>query len=120
MIQIPDSIFPTNDKGEKICPKCSNVINKCSCISLEQSLKKEIRATLRLDKKDRRGKIITIIDHLPKNEQFLKDLSRRLKGKLGVGGKFLISNEYGVIEIQGNKINILKSLLRQEGISFRS
>ena len=68
-------------------------------------------AVLRIEKSGRGGKTVTVIDQLPKVELFLKDLCSELKKKCGTGGTYLLDKKEGVIEIQGDKRVLIRSLL---------
>jgi len=74
---------------------------------------------LRIEKQGRGGKSVTVIDRLPKNEVFLKELTQKLKKKCGSGGTYLMDGKDGVIEIQGEKKELVKELLAKEGISSK-
>jgi translation initiation factor 1 len=80
---------------------------------IEDYLSKEI-LRVHLDKKNRRGKIATIVrgfEYL--NEDELKELGKFLKSKCGVGGTAK-NNE---IIIQGNHRDKVMELLSQKGVS---
>lgn len=64
-------------------------------------------AKLRLEKKGRGGKSVTVVDGLPRNRAFVDALARELKQALGTGGTALD----GVIEIQGDRRDRLRELL---------
>lgn len=76
-------------------------------------------AILRVDKSGRGGKTVTVIDGLPKLEIFLKDLTTKLKKKCGSGGTYLMDGKEGVIEIQGDKRELVAKILTDEGIKVR-
>jgi len=62
---------------------------------------------VRLDKKQRAGKTVTLVEGFVGNDKDLADLAKKLKTSCGVGG----SVKEGVIIIQGNfKDNILQWL----------
>ena len=46
-----------------------------------------ITARLRIEKAGRKGKMVTVIESLPRNRAFLKDLAGELKRACGSGGK---------------------------------
>jgi translation initiation factor 1 len=73
-------------------------------------------AVLRIEKQGRGGKTVTVIDGLPKNELFLKDLTTRLKKQCGTGGTYAMDGRDGLIEIQGDKREQVRMLLLKSGI----
>lgn len=80
---------------------------------------KQFTAVFRIEKGGRGGKTVTVIDQLPRNETFLKELCRELKSKCGSGGTFSLSPVAGKIEIQGDKREAIKSIFKQKGFSFK-
>jgi translation initiation factor 1 len=76
-------------------------------------------AVLRIEKQGRAGKTVTVIDRLPKNEVFLKNLTTTLKKRCGSGGTYLMDGKEGVIEIQGDKREIIRAALQKEGIQSK-
>ncbi len=120
MIDIPDSIFPSNDQGQSICPQCKKTINDCQCKSFDPSKPKinQFKPHLRLDKKGRKGKAVVVIDGLLADELYLKELAKKIKSKTGSGGTFYINENVGVIEIQGEKKGLILDVLRREGVSI--
>ena len=68
-------------------------------------------AKLRLEKKARGGKTVTVVDGLPRNTAFLKDLSQELKRACGTGGSVF---ETGV-EVQGDMRERVRDLLLKKG-----
>lgn len=70
---------------------------------------------LRPERKGRGGKTVTILYDLPKNVQFCKDLTKRLKNHCGCGGVY----KNGQIEIQGDNRDKIKLLLENEGYTVK-
>lgn len=101
------------------CPKCREVISECACVPDYEYKIHNILAILRVEKQGRSGKIVTVIDRLPKNQTFLKDLTTKIKKKCGCGGTYLINSKDGVIEIQGDKRAIIRDFLEKEGIKSK-
>ena len=73
----------------------------------------------RLEKGGRGGKTVTVIDRLPRQEKFLKELCKELKSKCGSGGTYSLEGEDGLIEIQGDKREAIKAIFAQKGIKFK-
>ena len=116
MIDIPDNILPRNKEGKTVCPKCEKEIHACTCPSYEavSAVKNSSAAIVQLDKKGRKGKIVTLIKHLPANEKYLKALAKRLKSQTGSGGTFYIKDAMGIVEIQGNHAAKITILMKDE------
>ena len=70
-----------------------------------------IVARLRLEKSGRGGKSVTVIDGLPQNRDFLRQLATELKKACGAGG----TAGDGAVEIQGDRREQLRPLLAAKG-----
>ena len=68
-------------------------------------------AKLRMEKKGRGGKTVTVVYDLPQNDAFLKDLSLKLKRACGTGGAVAGRT----IELQGELRDRVRDLLQQLG-----
>lgn len=77
--------------------------------SNEQTLK------VMLDKKNRKGRIVTLITGFVGTNNDLKDLGKLLKSKCGVGG----SAKDDEIIIQGDFIQKIKEILQKEGFKIK-
>ncbi|MFP5518265.1 MAG: translation initiation factor [Bdellovibrionia bacterium] len=91
----------------------------CKCIIEEAVQISQIHAVFRLEKNGRGGKTVTVLDQLPKNTEFLKNLTKEFKAKCGSGGTFEITDKCGVIEIQGDKREVMKKILQNKEIKFK-
>jgi translation initiation factor 1 len=76
-------------------------------------------ANLRIEKGGRAGKTVTVIDDLPKQAHFLKELTSELKKKCGTGGTYLLDRKEGVIELQGDKRDMVRALFAQKGMKTK-
>ncbi len=112
-------VYSTDPALNQKCPKCKEVVSECTCEAEVDPKGYKFVAVLRIEKQGRGGKTVTVIDRLPKNELFLKNLTTLLKKKCGTGGTYLTSGRDGVIEIQGDKKEMVRSVLAKEGISSK-
>jgi translation initiation factor 1 len=120
MIDIPDSILPVNDKGERLCPQCQRAVAQCTCPTYDPQSLKDISVDIRLDRKGRHGKTMTLIEGLPADLDYVKALTKRLKQRCGSGGTYRLEGAEACIEIQGNKIEKLRQILESEDIEVRT
>jgi translation initiation factor 1 len=114
MIDIPDFVYPKDPDGNALCPRCKKLVAQCDCPSSEPPKPKSqsIKPSVRLDKSGRRGKVVTLIRALPRNEKYLKDLAKELKVKTGSGGTFYLDEDGGAIELQGDHKKIVMEFLQ--------
>jgi translation initiation factor 1 len=68
-------------------------------------------AKLRMEKKGRGGKTVTVVDGLPHNDAFLEELAQELKRLCGTGGTVT----EGGIELHGDLRDRLRDALAQKG-----
>jgi len=96
----------------RICPGCGWPVNDCRCsTSIDQPIPGRIVAKLRMEKKGRSGKTVTVVDGLPRNAAFLRELSQELKRACGTGGAVL----EGAIELQGELRERVRDVLIKKG-----
>ena len=69
------------------------------------------RVKVRREAAGRRGKAVTTVSGVPLDEDGLRELAGRLKKRCGVGG----SVKDGVIELQGDRRDVVVELLRADG-----
>jgi translation initiation factor 1 len=91
--------YSTDPIPEKKCTQCQQVISKCSCKSKAIGA---INPAVRIEKKGRGGKVVTVLYRLPADNTFLKDLCAYLKSKVGSGGTHYVKEDEGIVEIQGD------------------
>jgi len=112
-------VYSTDPKLNKKCVKCKNLVSECECTVAPNPKGYRFFAIIRLEKSGRGGKQVTVIDGFPKNELFLKEITKKLKKKCGSGGTYLIDGREGVIEIQGDKRLQVREILSKEGIKTK-
>ncbi len=109
-------VYSTDPALNVKCPKCKELESECTCEAEDDPKAYKFVAILRIEKQGRGGKTVTVIDQLPKNELFLKNLTTLLKKKCGSGGTYLLGGKEGVIEIQGDKRETVRKALEGEKI----
>jgi translation initiation factor 1 len=115
-----DLVFSTDPELNKRCNRCKELIAACKCKKLSTSVdKSSFCAVIRLEKAHRGGKDVTVIDRLPLDEGFLKDLAQNLKKNCGTGGTYKINDNSATIEIQGDKRELIKKQLANFGIKCK-
>ena len=100
----------------RICATCGWPSDDCRCSTkVEEKVPEKITVTLRIEKKGRGGKTVTVLDGLPKNEDFLEGLGKELKKALGTGGSVVGAT----IELQGEWRERLRALLPSKKFSVK-
>ena len=96
------------------CETCGWPVDNCQCShqhARDEAVPSRVVAKLRLEKKGRGGKSVTVIYDLPENAAFLKQLAGDLKRACGTGGA--VSGN--TVEIQGDQRTRIRELLQQKG-----
>ena len=101
----------------RICPDCGEPERACRCdkSAADERMPNRMIAKLRVEKKGRGGKLVTVIDGLPQNAIFLKDLSRELKQTCGTGGTVLDH----AVELQGDLRERARAFLTKKGFAVK-
>jgi translation initiation factor 1 len=97
----------------KMCPGCGWPVKDCKCSSQAgtESVPGRIVAKLRMEKKGRGGKTVTVVYDLPNNAAFLKELSQELKRACGTGGAVTDNT----VELQGDLRDRVRDYLMKKG-----
>jgi translation initiation factor 1 len=97
----------------KMCPGCGWPVKDCKCSSTagSESVPGRIVAKLRMEKKGRGGKTVTVVYDLPNNAAFLKELSQELKRACGTGGAVAENT----VELQGDLRDRVRDYLMKKG-----
>lgn len=100
----------------RVCATCGWPADECRCSSKEEEkVPSKVVVKLRLEKKGRGGKTVTVLDGLPNNSDFLEGLAKDLKKALGTGGAVVGAT----IELQGEWRERLRILLPSKNLSVR-
>jgi len=106
------TVYSTATSGT--CPKCGWPQRDCKCSSQfarDEPVPSKIVAKLRMEKKGRGGKTVTVVYDLPGNAAFLKELAGELKRTCGTGG----SVADHTVEIQGDQRDRVREVLLKKG-----
>ena len=98
----------------RMCPRCGWPETNCQCSSRQanEALPSRIVAKLRMEKKGRGGKTVTVVYDLPQNAAFLKELASELKRACGTGGAVVDDT----IEVQGDLRDRVREILQRRGM----
>ena len=95
----------------RVCATCGWPEKECKCSSrAEEKIPPKVVVKLRLETKGRGGKTVTVLDGLPKNEDFLEGLGKELRRAVGAGGT-VGSAASGFIELQGDHRASIRKIL---------
>ena len=97
----------------RVCPGCGWPVDDCKCsrTAATAAIPARIVAKLRIEKKGRAGKNVTVVYDLPRNAEFLKNLCQELKRACGTGG----AASDGAIELQGDLRDRIRDVLSKKG-----
>jgi translation initiation factor 1 len=101
--------------GGRLCPQCLRPAAQCVCGSSKPAATGDGVVRLHRETKGRGGKAVTLIKGLPLAGDALKTLASQLKKKCGVGG----SLKDGIVEIQGDQRDFLKTELEKLGYTVK-
>lgn len=91
-------------------PRKKNTAGEAPIETIQSSRQK---VYVRLDRKGRGGKTVTIIDGLQMQRREIEELLKELKAKLGTGGTI----KYPSLEIQGDHRDMVMSALKGMGFA---
>jgi translation initiation factor 1 len=106
----------SSDRG-RLCPDCGWPADDCHCsrtLAAEEPVPAKITAKLRVENAAS-GKKVTVIDGLPKNDEFLRGLARELKKSCGAGGR----TGDGFVELQGDQRERLHDIFARPVLNGR-
>ena len=109
-------VFSTDGSHQKLCPSCGAA--PCVCGDVQPVVPQQTTLRLRLEKKGRKGKSVTVVFDLPPEppgSSTLSELARGLKRHCGTGGGL----KEGNIEIQGDQRDKVQQYLERAGYTVR-
>ena len=109
-------VYSTGSSGK--CPVCGWPQRDCQCSTRRAAsvpVPTRVVAKLRMEKKGRGGKTVTVVYDLPHNDQFLKELGQELKKACGTGGTVV----EGGVELQGDVRDRVRDILVKRGYVVR-
>jgi translation initiation factor 1 len=110
------TVYSTATAGK--CPVCGWPQRSCMCSRNQKRLEPvpdRVVAKLRMEKKGRGGKTVTVVYDLPRNDAFLEELVQRLKRECGTGG----SVSGNTIELQGEMRDRVRGVLQRLGYAVK-
>lgn len=112
----PDSNLVYSTESGKLCPGCQHAIAQCSC-KADAARKIIGDGTVRISRetKGRKGKGVTLISGLAVDAKELKNVAKKLKQLCGTGGAV----KDGIIEIQGDKREVIFDALKKQGYQVK-
>jgi translation initiation factor 1 len=105
-------VFST--EAGRMCPDCRQPVSGCTC-GAPAPVTGDGIARVRRETKGRGGKTVTTVTGLALPPDELKVLAKRMKARCGCGG----SLKDGVIEIQGDQVDLICQWLGAEGFTAR-
>lgn len=105
-------VYSTSTGGT--CTGCGWPQRDCKCSSRRtpnEPVPTRIVAKLRMEKKGRGGKTVTVVYGLPQNAAFLKELCGELKRACGTGGAVVDAG----VEVQGELRDRVRDVLVKKG-----
>jgi len=101
-----------SSEAGRMCPGCGWPANNCQCSTrAADAIPARVTAKLRMEKKGRGGKTVTVVFGLPNNRTFLDALCQELKRACGTGGA--VADQ--AIELQGDLRERVRGVLLKKG-----
>jgi translation initiation factor 1 len=104
----------STDAG-RMCPQCRRPAATCVCAKVPARPAGDGIVRVGRETKGRGGKAVTLVRGLPLDDAALAVLGKRLRSACGAGGTV----KDGVIEVQGDHVQRLMTLLQDEGWRVR-
>jgi translation initiation factor 1 len=99
----------------RVCPECGKPENRCICKTLKKGIPDDGIVRIGRETKGRKGAGVTVVTGIELDDKGLKKLAGQLKKKCGTGGTV----KSGIIEIQGDKREVIQSELQKMGYTVK-
>lgn len=112
------AVYSTDPSFEPPCEVCGQPPAACTCRPAPLPPPEAQAVRIRLDRKGRGGKVVTVIDGLFGSPESIRDLARALKEDCGTGGTVRPAGETGkgsAIELQGDHRDRAEAALAARG-----
>lgn len=106
-------VYSSDGSHLNICKSCKE--SPCQCQQAVNITPADSPLKIRIEKKGRGGKAVTVVFNLPHNPDYFKALTKKLKSQCGTGGSF----KDNTIEIQGQMIDKVKAFLEKVGFPVK-
>ena len=110
----PTHLVYSTEAG-RLCPQCHRPVADCACGKPQRPASGDGIVRLLRETKGRGGKAVTLITGISLPEREMRELTRALKQKCGVGGSLKEDH----IEIQGEQREKLKVELERRGFTVK-
>jgi translation initiation factor 1 len=98
-------------EGGRMCPACRRPVAQCTCRAAAPAPAGDGIVRVLRETKGRGGKAVTVVRGVPVDAAALAKLGQELKAACGSGGTV----KDGVVEVQGDHVEKVMSLLQQRG-----
>ena len=107
--------FVFSTSAGEVCPGCGSARNACNCPPVPPAFTGDGIVRISRETKGRKGAGVTLVSGVPLAGGELEALAKRLKQRCGAGG----SIKAGVIEIQGDKRELVREELNKSGFKVK-
>ena len=102
--------------GGRMCPDCRQALTACVCAAQKKAgVRGDGRVRVSRETASRGGKTVTVVRGLAMTDEQITALGKRLRSACGTGG----TTKDGFIEVQGDHIDRVLTLLVKEGIAAK-
>ena len=106
-------VYSTDGSHTRACPTCGR--HPCACAPAGAIDPARTPLRLRLERKGRAGKAVTVVFDLPPQPRYVAELLRQLKTHCGTGGAL----KAGSLELQGDQRDRVQAYLARLGFPVR-